>query len=538
MNIPSITELLSIKGLNRNLVKGRWPELYDQVLLYPPDLGFTEKLYWYFHGLQETPRCTCGKSLKFRNLREGYSEFCSIKCSNSNPDKKQKTKETCFMKYGAGAPAGNPEVLNKMRETCLERYGVDNYSKKFPRTSLLSEETKQKMRETCLERYGVDNVMKLKEFQDRVNFGKDYKEISKKAWESRKSKVIEGNPDIISIEDGMWICQCPHPGCEKCQEKTYRITAQMWHDRKRNSTEPCTILLPSSPNNNRDTSLELFVRRILDEYNISYITNDRSVLNGKELDIWVPDKNLAIECNGVFSHSSLYKDSRYHERKYESCKEQGIQLISIWEDWIKWKPDIVKSLVLSKLGIYERRIPARKCEIQEVKSSTALKFLDQNHIQGRTNASVYLGLYYSGELVGVMSFGHKRGCSGNTQDEGWDLSRFCTKSGIQIIGGASKLLKWFIRKWNPERIYSFSANDISDGKLYMTLGFQWSGHSSSYWYVDNRTLKRYHRSTFTRKSLIERGWTMENETEFETMSRLGYWRIYDSGTEKWVFSTI
>lgn len=538
MNIPDYN-ILSKPGINRNRLKKEYVEFLRYLdETYSESLGFTEKLYWYIHNIKETPKCTCGKPLKFRSLKIGYSEFCSAKCSNSNPEKIEKTKNTCQERYRSSSPAGNKDIRDKMRKTCLEKYGVENYLKISHRTGSLSEESKQKMKETCMERYGVDNVMKLPEYQDIVNGNKDYKELSKKAQEARKNQIINKNPDIISITDGLWTCRCPHPNCTKCDKKSYEITAQMYHDRRRDHTEPCTILLAPSPNNNKNTSLEIFVQNLLEGHNIEYIANDRSILGGKELDIYIPDRKIAIECNGVFSHSSRYKPRNYHYEKYKACSERNIRLISIWEDWVRNKPEIVRSLILSKLNIYENHIMARKCEVKEINSKITGKFLEENHIQGKTSSNIHLGLYYKNELVAVMLFGKKRMCSGNNKTAGWDLSRFCTKRNICVIGGAGKLLSYFIKRWSPDMIYSFASCDISNGNLYKSLGFVNIGHSSSYWYINERTLQRYHRSSFTKKSLIKRNWTDGTETETDVMNNHGFLQIYDSGTEKWILKII
>lgn len=63
------------------------------------------------------------------------------------------------------------------------------------------------------------------------------------------------------------------------------------------------------------------------------IRHDSTVLNGKELDIYVPHLRLAIEYNGLRWHSSLFKDDEnYHLNKTLACKEKGIFLLQFFED--------------------------------------------------------------------------------------------------------------------------------------------------------------------------------------------------------------
>jgi len=72
-----------------------------------------------------------------------------------------------------------------------------------------------------------------------------------------------------------------------------------------------------------------FVREI---YDGDVIENDRTILNPKELDIYIPRLNIAIEYNGDYWHSLLPKG--YHENKTNGCLKQGIKLLHLWEsDW-------------------------------------------------------------------------------------------------------------------------------------------------------------------------------------------------------------
>lgn len=115
----------------------------------------------------------------------------------------------------------------------------------------------------------------------------------------------------------------------------------------------------------------------------------------------------------------------------------------------------------------------------------------------------------------------------------WELVRFCNKLYTRVIGAAGKLLSYFIDNYNPEIITSFSSNDISDGGLYKTLGFEETGKSSSYWYIEINTFRRYHRSMFSKTMLKKKGLYKEGYTERELMRELPYYRIQDSGITKW-----
>ena len=134
-----------------------------------------------------------------------------------------------------------------------------------------------------------------------------------------------------------------------------------------------------------------------------------------------------------------------------------------------------------------------------------------------------------------MTFSQNPYAQGSTKNDkdAWILARFCNKKFTQVIGGASKLLKFFVNNYSPKTIISFSSNDISDGTLYKKLGFETDGEINvSYWYI--KGLKRYHRSMFTKSNLKNMGYSTEGKTETQIMREAGYDLIYDCGTTKWV----
>jgi len=80
------------------------------------------------------------------------------------------------------------------------------------------------------------------------------------------------------------------------------------------------------------STYEIEIKNFLKSKNIEYEINDRKILKGKEIDIYIPEYNLAIEFNGLYWHSEIYKDKNYHLNKTEECLKNNIQLIHIFED--------------------------------------------------------------------------------------------------------------------------------------------------------------------------------------------------------------
>ena len=171
--------------------------------------------------------------------------------------------------------------------------------------------------------------------------------------------------------------------------------------------------------------------------------------------------------------------------------------------------------------------------MKQIDGRTANEFYNSNHIQGQTRSSIHYGLYYAERLVACMSFSKRSKLSGGKNDDSWELTRFCSLLNTQVIGGAGKLLKYFINHYHPQKIISFSSNDISDGGLYKKLGFTTDGKvTGSYWYIDQKTHIRYHRTSFCKTRLAKLGYDV-SKSESEIMNNLPYFRIYDSGHTKW-----
>lgn len=542
-----------------------YPQLRDIINNRYPDLStFQERLYWYIHDLKKRPVCKiCGKETTFVSVAAGYREYCCRKCMNSDPDKKTKVKNTCIKKYG-GMGFASKDIYEKVAETNLKRYGVEN-AKSNPDISKKQQQTyiekyggiggasaicREKQKQTMMKKYGVEyshqnpeilsksqaTVMEKYGVTNPCLLGQD------KLKETKLKQSQQSYPDVVGYTvNGDWICSCPHlESCQECDSKIYITPKNIHRDRFKNGTELCTNLLPVG-NPAHTSTYEETIQGWLDEMGIHYETNNRVIIAPKELDIYIPEKKMAIEINGCYWHSDQEKPKKYHINKYLACREKGIQLIQIWEDWMVNKEDIVKSFLTSKLGCCKKTIFARKCQVQEIEGSLANQFLNENHIQGKCSSNYRLGLYYEGKLVAVMCFNKRSALSGPKKivDSEAELIRFCNIKDHRVIGGASKLLKHYIQQFHPSRVTSYSANDISDGQLYRTLGFYPAKDvSEAYWYIEPGTYKRIHRSIFTRSGIC-RKWPGEFDindrswTEHAVMDAKGYFRIYDSGTTRW-----
>lgn len=265
----------------------------------------------------------------------------------------------------------------------------------------------------------------------------------------------------------------------------------------------------------------------------------KNIISPYELDIYSEKYKIAIEYNGLAYHSEKFgnKKTNYHLNKTKMCEEKGIRLIHIFEDEWVFKKDIVISKLNTLFLNNTESIGARKCDIKIISTEQKNNFLDSNHIQGSDKSLYKIGLYYSEELVAVMTFCKPRVFMGTNQiKEGcFELSRYATSKNI--VGGASKLLKYFINNYKPTQIISYAdrrwSTNIGD-TMYDKIGFTKDRvNKPNYWYLKSYKV-RYHRFNFTKNNIVKKLNGNPDKTEVQNMFDLGYDRIWDCGTIKYV----
>lgn len=266
--------------------------------------------------------------------------------------------------------------------------------------------------------------------------------------------------------------------------------------------------------------------------------SDRKILDGKEIDIFVPTYNIGIEYNGLKWHSEWFgmKSPHYHYDKLEHCNKKGIKLITIFED----EYHNHKNLVLSKLkhifhlSCNPQKISGRKCEIREIYKIEAEDFLNKNHIQGFASSTLYLGAFYKGNLIGVMTF-----VSGDNNT--WELNRFATDVKYICQGVGGKLFNYFIKNNEYKSIKSFADRRWTideKNNIYTKIGFKLDGYtrpSYSYYNESIDPYKRFHKFTLRKNKLLSKYPQLKGMTEKEMAKTLGYDRVWDCGLIRYVY---
>jgi len=268
------------------------------------------------------------------------------------------------------------------------------------------------------------------------------------------------------------------------------------------------------------------LRNILNSYGFEFKTR-RILKNNKEIDCYDENLKFGIEYNGLHWHSDknerMYKN--YHLEKLQECNENGIQLISIFEDeWLE-KKEIVLSIIKSKLGI-SKKIFAKHCQTACITKPLTKKFLEENHLQGGKISSIKFsyGIFYKNNLVGVLTFGnHHRGQNVLV------LNRLCFKQNTIIVGGAEKLFKTALGDIKGT-ILSWSDRRWSEGKVYEKLGFKKKNTlPPDYSYCKGQ--KRYSKQSM-KKSQVG---CPKHIKEIQFNKERGFGVIWDCGKDVWLY---
>ena len=464
---------------------------------------------------------------------------------------KEKFKKTCLENYGVDSPLKSSLVIEKIKKTNLEKYGCENVFQ--------NEQIKEKSKQTMLDKYNVENASKCPILQEKKKqtfidrYGVNQPFQNSDIWNKVKKTFLEkyGVDNISKLEE-------IKEQKRQSQRKTF-YNLLITSDRLKSKCTPnfinytgkntmyswtcttcntifesniddgciprCPICYPVSP-----TGTSLIEKEITDFCKLYFdniIENDRTLLNGKEIDIYIPEINLGIEFDGLYWHSEIGckigKD--YHNYKLNTLLEKNISLIHIFEDEWYSKQNIVKSILLSKMGKIENKIFARKCTIEIIANDIARKFYFENHMQDYING-IHIGLINNGNLVSLLTMGKPRF---NKKYE-WEIYRFCNVLNTTVVGGLSKLLNYFDKNYNPANILTYVDRRYGIGVGYLKCGFDLIDTTQpNYYYMKNYT-NRISRLQFQKHMLESKLEIFDsNLTEWENMQLNGYDRIWDCG---------
>ena len=262
----------------------------------------------------------------------------------------------------------------------------------------------------------------------------------------------------------------------------------------------------------------------------SFIQSDRSLIAPFELDIVSHKHKLAIEYCGIYWHSeAMGKTRNYHRNKYLKCREKGYRLITVFET-----DDIEKVRALIRTHVRANtRIFARNTIVREIESKEANQFHRDHHLSGTVGGSVHLGLLYKNELVMVITFSRTR----YNKSVEYECARMTGHSDYTIVGGASKLFKYFFSRYNVSSCITYADLRFGEGRVYEKCGFtRQSDSNPNYFYFKGNELHLQSRVKYQKYKLRDMLDKYDSSlTEIENMTMNGYNRIWDCGNAVYVY---
>jgi hypothetical protein len=281
------------------------------------------------------------------------------------------------------------------------------------------------------------------------------------------------------------------------------------------------------------SELVVLVKAKSEEAGIDFVQNHK-LNNGLVLPVFVPDRKIAFDVISLVDGAEDKVGNKFYRERMEKARAEGIQFIQIFEDEWKAKKNIVDHRIQNLTGV-SPRIYARNTQVKEIPWGFAKDLLNAGHIQGAgAGAAMVLGLVQGNSLVAVMTFGASR--FEKTGPKDFELIRYVSVG--TVIGGFSKLLKYFAANYGPERIISYSDARWSIGNVYSGNGFELTNYSPP-GYFWTRDGVRHNRIKFQKhklKDVLEKFNPMM--TEKQNCEANGYKRIFDAGMQKWEMNIV
>jgi hypothetical protein len=442
---------------------------------------------------------------------------------------KNKIKKTNLERYGTECILALDKYKDIIKETNLKRYGVEN--------PMSLDSIKEKQRNSVYDKYNVYNVNDLPEIRasqmDNPEYSERVLDFEKNPDKHLDILLKSVNRDYITYND---LKEYLHLSISVISKKVINMGLKDRFKLKSSTME--------------DELYDILLNIIPDS---TIIRNDRTIINPYEIDLYLPDFKIGFECNPTSTHNSsngIYnnepKPRSYHKMKTDLAEENGIFIFHVFGyEWTNNREKII-SMIENLLLNNSMRYYARKTYIKLLDSKTANSFINDNHRQGRTNAKVHLGLLNkeNDQLLSVMSFNTKQiqGISDKDKDKGhWELVRFCSLKDSNVIGGASKLFKYFIKIYDPKEVISFADRSHTKGNIYKILNFELVNVSApGYRWVKRTDDTFLLRNSCQKKKLVKMFDDVTDDiikvsTEKEIMEAHDYLQVFDSGLSKFIW---
>lgn len=208
-----------------------------------------------------------------------------------------KNKKNSF--HSKNNPQKSAEIRQKTIETCNLRYGGNS--------SLSCKKVRDKGKITMLNKYGVENIFQRPDIQQKARKNSHSKEANEKRINTQLKRIR-----ATAIEHN----------CTYVQDLLKQTRSSGWYQAK--IIQPIKIngnLFVKNEDiqkvfdydNNSYKTFSIYEKKIVNilkkNFKFNIIENSRKIISPQELDIYIKDLKLAIEYNGTYFHNN---DEYYH----------------------------------------------------------------------------------------------------------------------------------------------------------------------------------------------------------------------------------
>lgn len=506
------------------------------------------------YGVDNTSKLQETKDKKSKKSLEKYGTTCvfqaeeiknkigdtnEIKYNSRNvfgsEEIKIKIRETVKNKYGTEWATQNEDVKEKTKQTCLDRFGVSSPMK--------SDEIKKKIIDGHIQKYGISHPLKIKYVDNKrlaTNLDK-YKTkhpfTSKKVLDDNRMRIRKLRYDdyitnlkhknlIMLLDRDSYINSQSGEVVEfKCTNCDSTFESVILHE-TRMFCDNCITTTSSAENELKDWLISLGIKNIEQNKRFYYKPHPHRY----DIDLYLPDYNYGIEYHGLYYHKYAYNDSiigksdkKHHQNQYKFFKEKGIRLVQVFENEYLQRPNIVKSIIKSQLGLSDIKISSDDCIIIQLDNQTYKEFLNDNNLYGYTYSTIRLGLLFKNELVSVIGISKSKSIKYQ-----YEIIRFCSKLNTTITGSFNKLFSYFKTTNDVESVISYVDVRYFDGGSYKD--WEYDGMTDPNYYYFKSDLQLHNRMKYQKHKLENLLEYFESDlTEEMNMFNNGFNKIYDAG---------
>lgn len=258
------------------------------------------------------------------------SKIWKEKWENNYDDELNKRKQTCLNRYGAEYFFQSEKFKELYEKTILEKYNSLNEFYKYKI---------DKCKETKLKKYGDENYHNIKKIKKTIKL--NHSEFEEKYNCTHKQKILK------KYGQGWKSLNLP-----EITNNRYKYISNEYLDIIKQYSEEIHNVKTISK---KEIELKTFIDKLLNnKYELLFNKKINDENNKKyELDIFIPELNIAFEFNGDYWHSDKFKDKYYHQIKTKLCYLNNIMLIHIYEYQWDNNKNKIKTYIKNLLNGYE-----------------------------------------------------------------------------------------------------------------------------------------------------------------------------------------